>query len=235
MGGKHSMPGPGNPGSAVRVLAFDTALGACSVALVEDARLLASEQWLQSQGQAEALLPMIESVLRSAGLSYRDLDLIAATVGPGTFTGLRIGLAAARGLRLASGVPLVGVTTLEALAEGVPPSARAGRAVLAVIDARRGEIYTQAFDAALMPLSDPQLLDPAAAASLLPPGPAVLVGSGAALLVPRLTGHDLIVPGGPENPAAAAIAAVALRRNVPARGLPPPSPLYLRAPDAKLP
>jgi tRNA threonylcarbamoyladenosine biosynthesis protein TsaB len=219
----------------VKVLAFDTALGACSVALVENAKLLASAQQLQSQGQAEALLPMIESVLHAVGLSYRDLDLIAATVGPGTFTGLRIGLAAARGLRLASSVPLVGVTTLEVLAEGVPSSTRAGRALLAVIDARRGEVYAQAFDAALTPLSEPQLLDLAAAAGLLPPGPALLVGSGAPLLVRLLAGRDLFVPGDPENPAPAAIAAVALRRGLPAPGSPPPSPVYLRAPDAKLP
>ena len=219
----------------MRVLAFDTALGACSAALVEDAKVLASEQRLQSQGQAEALLPMIEAVLRMAALSYPDLDLIAATIGPGTFTGLRIGLAAARGLRLASGVPLVGVTTLEALAESVPLSARLGRGLLSVIDARRGEVYAQAFNGGLLPLCPPQLLDLAAAASLLPAGPAVLVGSGAPLLTPWLAGRDLIAPGGPDNPAATAVAAVALRRGVPAPGSPPPSPLYLRAPDAKLP
>jgi tRNA threonylcarbamoyladenosine biosynthesis protein TsaB len=219
----------------MKVLAFDTALGACSVAVAEDARILVAEQRLQQQGQAEALLPLIETVLRAAGLSFGDLELIAVTIGPGTFTGLRIGLAAARGLRLASGLPLVGVSTLEALAEGVPAAARSGRALLSVIDARRGEVYAQAFDADLTPLGCPQLLDHAGAAGLLPPGPAVLVGSGAHLLATRLGGRDLIAPGGPDNPAPAAIAAVALRRGFPPAGSPPPSPLYLRAPDARLP
>ncbi|HUN53026.1 MAG TPA: tRNA (adenosine(37)-N6)-threonylcarbamoyltransferase complex dimerization subunit type 1 TsaB, partial [Candidatus Sulfotelmatobacter sp.] len=215
---------------AMRILAFDTALGACSVALVEHGAVLAGEQRLQRQGQAESLLPLIERVLGAAGRSYGELDLIAVTVGPGTFTGLRIGLAAARGLSLASGVPLAGVTTLEALAEGVPADARAGRTVLSAIDARRGEVYAQAFAAA--PLGPPQLLDRAAAARLAPPGPVALVGSGSPLLAALLGERDLIAAGGPDNPAPAAIAALAARRGLPSRDASPPVPLYLRAPDA---
>ena len=219
----------------MKVLAFDTALGACSVALVEKGEALASEQRLQVQGQAESLLPLIERVLGAAGRSYGDLDLIAVTIGPGTFTGLRIGLAAARGLSLASGVPLAGVSTLEALAEGVPAARREGRTVLSVIDARRGEVYAQAFAAALAPLGPPQLLGHAPAARLAPPGPVTLVGSGSPLLAPLLADRHVITPGGPDHPAPTAIAALAWRRGLPPPGAPPPAPLYLRAPDARLP
>jgi tRNA threonylcarbamoyladenosine biosynthesis protein TsaB len=219
----------------MKVLAFDTALGACSVAVVADTNILASEQRLQTQGQAENLLPLIEATLRRAALTYKDLDLIAVTVGPGTFTGLRIGLAAARGLGLAGNIPCVGVTTLEALAEGVPASVRTGRCLLAVIDARRGEFYAQCFDADLTPLGPPQLRDRSTIAASLPARPIMLVGSGAALVAPLLIGHDCVLGAGPENPDAAAIAAVALRRGRSPAGTPAPAPLYLREPDAKLP
>jgi tRNA threonylcarbamoyladenosine biosynthesis protein TsaB len=202
---------------------------------VADSGILASEQRLQTQGQAESLLPMIEAAMHHAGLAYRDLDLIAVTVGPGTFTGLRIGLAAARGLSLASGIPCAGATTLEALAEGVPPSPRVGRSVLAVIDARRGEFYAQCFDADLTPLGPPRLQDRSSIVASLPAGPVALVGSGAALLAPILVGREAVLDVGPENPTAAAVAMAALRRGRPAAGAPAPSPLYLRQPDAKLP
>ena len=121
----------------MKVLAFDTALGACSVAAWSEGEILAARHQRLERGHAEALMPMVEAVRAEAGLAYDEFDLIAVTVGPGTFTGLRIGLAAARGLALASGVALVGLTTLEVVAWGIPEQVRGADPVLAVHDARR--------------------------------------------------------------------------------------------------
>jgi len=116
----------------VRILAFDTALGACSAAVWADGLVLARAFEPRSRGHAEALLPMIEAVLAEAGLRLDALDRLAVTVGPGSFAGTRVGLAAARGLALATGLPLVGVTTLEAVAFDLP--APAGSAIVSAND-----------------------------------------------------------------------------------------------------
>ncbi|MBI1179081.1 MAG: tRNA (adenosine(37)-N6)-threonylcarbamoyltransferase complex dimerization subunit type 1 TsaB, partial [Alphaproteobacteria bacterium] len=130
----------------MRVLAFDTALGAGSVAVVADGSCLARRDEPRPRALAERLLPMIEETLAEAGLGYGDLDLIAVTVGPGTFAGLRIGVAAARGLSLATGVPAAGVTSLEALAFAALPDLGEGETVVAAVDGRRGQLYRQAFE-----------------------------------------------------------------------------------------
>ena len=88
----------------MKILAFDTALNACSVAIADDGQVLAHTHEKRRRGHAETLLPMIEDEMKKAGITYEDLDLLAVTVGPGTFTGLRIGLAAARGISIASRV-----------------------------------------------------------------------------------------------------------------------------------
>jgi tRNA threonylcarbamoyladenosine biosynthesis protein TsaB len=197
----------------MRILAIDTALAACSVAVWQDGRTLAAERRTMARGQAEAVVPMAQAIMAQAGVAYRDLDRFAVTVGPGSFTGIRVGLAAARGLALASGKPVIGVTTLEALASG--------GAALAAIDARRGEVYAQRFGAdptgpALMPIAE---------ASALATGHGSAVGDGAPLLTlpPGWRVLDITLP----DPAA--VAAIAATRPVPAQ---PPGPLYLRAPDA---
>ena len=110
----------------MKLLAFDTATTGCSAALFLGGRLAAHQAAAMARGQSEALMPMIAEVLAEGGCSYGDLDALAVTVGPGAFTGLRIGLSAARGLALALAVPCAGVTTLEAVARAVPETARAG-------------------------------------------------------------------------------------------------------------
>ena len=99
-----------------RLLALDCAAGACSVAVLDATGVLAAAHRVMDRGQAEALMPMIADVLAEAGIAARDLCAVAATGGPGSFTGVRIGLAAARGIALAAGLPTVPVTTLEAVA-----------------------------------------------------------------------------------------------------------------------
>ncbi|MBV9969665.1 MAG: tRNA (adenosine(37)-N6)-threonylcarbamoyltransferase complex dimerization subunit type 1 TsaB [Xanthobacteraceae bacterium] len=130
----------------MRVLAIDTALDACSVAVLdtEESGRARSRSLPMARGHAEALMPLVANVMSEARTEFSELDRIAVTVGPGSFTGLRVGLAAARGIGLASGKPVVGLTTLSALA--VPLiDADDSRSVLAVIDARHANVYMQLF------------------------------------------------------------------------------------------
>jgi tRNA threonylcarbamoyladenosine biosynthesis protein TsaB len=125
-----------------RLLALDCAAGACSVAVLDATGVLAAAHRAMDRGQAEALMPMIADVLAEAGIAARDLGAVAATVGPGSFTGVRIGLAAARGIALAAGLPTVPVTTLEAVAETAEPGPEP---LLVVLDAKRNDFYGQWF------------------------------------------------------------------------------------------
>lgn len=168
---------------AMILLALDTATESCSAAVSHNGEALARRFERLRRGQAERLVPMIEEVMAEARADYRALDGIAATVGPGSFTGVRVGLAAARGLALAAGVPLIGVSTLEAVAAAVPAAERHGRTVLAALDALRGRLYTQRFASDGAPLSPPAAdhADEIAARHDDLAG-AVLVGSGAAAI-----------------------------------------------------
>ena len=242
------------PAQAQTILALDTALGACSVAIWQDGRILASAHERRQTGHAEALMPMISKVCDEAGLALADIDLFAVTQGPGTFTGLRIGLAAARGLAQALDRPLIGFSTLETIGWGslaaLPASPKMAHLVV-VHDARRGEVYAQSFaieqdsvGPALAAMSPPTLLEQDRVEAFLPTKPTWLVGSGAALVAATLAGgRAAVVPDAPANPDAAVLAALAARRfdagstPHPRHYLdtPPLTPIYLRAPDAKLP
>lgn len=207
------------------ILALDTALGACSVATRDaDGRLTVDEAEI-GVGHAEYLIPQIQAVLARAGLTPAGLGRVVAVVGPGSFTGIRAGLAAARGLGLALSIPVIGVTTLEALAAEARALAP-GRAVLAALDARRDEVYAQAFAADGVALTEPALMSRAAAAALGRDHAAVVLGSAA----PLLAGVEI---AGPQRQAGiATILALGAERPAPAR---PPGPLYIRGADAKVP
>ncbi len=193
---------------------------------------------MRTRGHAEALMPMLEAVLAEAGVAPAALDALAVTVGPGTFTGLRVGLAAARGLALARALPLVGVTTLEAVA--FPVEARDGEAIAAAFDARRGEIYLQVFAAAHEALAEPMIVALADAPAHMPGGRFVAVGTGAGLLADGLAAKGVacrLADAAPQ-PDALSVARIAQARiaaHGPDRFRLAPAPLYLRAPDAKLP
>ena len=206
------------------VLALDSALDACSAAVVETdgVKALAAESRFMSRGHAEALLPLVRDVMRAAATEFRDLDRIAVTVGPGGFTGLRVGLAAARGLALAAGRPAHGVTTLAALA--APVFQDGDGPVAAVLDVRRDEICTQVFRAPGEPLTGPALLPLAEAANRLPAG-IRLVGSGAPALA-ALDPRFAPVPG--TVPDIVWVARLGART-----ALTPPRAFYVRPPDAK--
>lgn len=211
------------------VLALDTALAACAVAVSDGAGSLTLDEAVIGVGHAEHLIPQIDAVLAKAGLRPADLGRVVAVVGPGSFTGIRAGLAAARGLGLALGIPVVGVTTLEALAAEARVAVP-GRAIVAVLDARRDEVYAQSFAVDGAPSSPPVLLTRAAATALASRHDAVLIGSGAALIAEALPNAQI---AGPQPQAAiTTILTIGATRAVPDR---PPGPLYIRAADAKVP
>ncbi|MEQ1578789.1 MAG: tRNA (adenosine(37)-N6)-threonylcarbamoyltransferase complex dimerization subunit type 1 TsaB [Hyphomicrobium sp.] len=223
----------------MNILALDTCFGACSAAAGRPGSDLACEFELRQTGHAEALLPMVEQVMARAQLPFSDLDRIAVTVGPGSFTGMRIGIAAARALSLATGAPVTGVPTLMVMAA----TARRDHALsgnrgklpahmLVAVDARKGQVYAQLFGGSSQGVHTAEVLDPADAARLIPEGPVVLTGSGAALVAAQLervrTDVTVIFPG--LQPDAACLAALAVDM---AADHMPVRPLYLRPPDAK--
>ena len=206
------------------VLAMDTCLASCSVTVLEGERVLACAREVMARGHQERLAPMAQAVMADAGLAFGRLDRIAVTVGPGSFTGLRVGIAFAKGLALALSKPAVGIGTLEALA------AEADGLVFPAIDARRGQLYLQAFEDGRALMAPDALTAEGAAARLaeLSQGrPFTLVGSGAALLADAAPTATVIAAEGADARHVARIAA--------SRDPGPLRPLYLRAPDAKLP
>lgn len=225
----------------MKILALDTALNACSAAIGEDNEILGHRFEARRRGHAERLMPMLQELMAETGLRYADLDLIAVTVGPGTFTGLRIGLAAARAIALAANKPILGLTTLEVLAAAIPYEKTAGQPVIVCADARRGEVYIQPFtfedDAEPVPLAPPAARPLDEALRHLEDTDAVMTGSGGPLLA-ALPGFDparIRLLDEDANPDSRVLTALAARRKMPALADVPPAPLYLRAPDAKLP
>ena len=209
----------------MKILALDTCLSACSVAVWENGRTLAAASEVMSRGHQERLAPMTQQIMAQAGCAFGDLDRIAVTVGPGSFTGLRVGLAFAKGLALALEVPCIGVGTLQALAGDGRSFTAAG------IDANRGQVYLQIFvdgRPAMAPDVLPVETAVARLAELYAGGPAVLIGSAAGLLSPGLPQAETRPDARPDPVAIAALAAAAKAPFA------PPRPLYLRAPDAKL-
>lgn len=207
------------------VLGLDTCLNACSVAVVDGGRVLAHRSEVMARGHQERLAPMAQAVMADAGLPFAALGRIGVTVGPGSFTGLRVGIAFAKGLASALGLPAVPVGALEALA------AEGGEGlVAAAIDARRDQVYLQAFEAG-RPLMAPDALPLGQAAAriveLAMGRPLTLVGSGAPLLADAAPAARVLTPEGCDARKVAELAA--------ARAPAPLKPLYLRAPDAKLP
>lgn len=223
----------------MNILAFDTAMAACSAAVVRcdgaETQVLAEHHEPRTRGHAEVLAPLIREVMTKAAVVFEDLDRIAVTVGPGTFTGVRIGVATARGMAVASGLPVVGITTLEAVAAAAAKSPQAkDRPIACVFDARRGEVYVQCFSHSLTPLTQARALSYRDAYDLIAPHRPLLVGTGMDLLKPVDGSDALAAPEPPlaEQPTAATVAELAALRTTPAE---PPEPLYLRPPDAKLP
>jgi tRNA threonylcarbamoyladenosine biosynthesis protein TsaB len=210
------------------ILGLDSALGPCSAAVWRDGQVIA--EVAEETAKAEAvLLPMVAAVMGQAGIAYDALDRIAVTLGPGSFTGLRVGIAAARGLSLAARRPAVGITTFEALAAGLDPADVQGRDILVAIEAGRGDVYAQAFAPDLTPRTGPACLAPAAALDLISAaGSAVVAGNGGDLLRAALAAPELVFLAARPVTAGVVAGRGALRQD--AETAAPPEPLYLRNP-----
>ncbi len=208
------------------ILALDTSMAACSACVYDSTRdaILAQAQQFMDRGQAEALAPMIQNVVAESGLRFADISRIAVTTGPGTFTGVRIGLAMARGLGLSLGIPAIGINSLAAIATNEKPD----ELPLAVaVDARMGEIYFAQFDAQGRQASPPAIFALAKAQEIIKSQKYRVMGTGADAVI---NGSGHIRGRGGDLPNAAnyvRLAALMMPSEY------PPEPLYLRAPDAK--
>lgn len=220
-------------GGLQNLLAMDAAGASCSVALWSGGGVVASRFAAMARGQSERLVPMIGEVMAEWGGGFGALDALAVTTGPGGFTGVRIGLATARGLALARDLPLIGVTSFEVAAAAATPAERAGRAGLAVLDSKRSEVFAQRFDADLRPLDPPREIALAELAAVLPHGPLIVTGDAAGPAVAALLagGRDAVAAAaGPAD--ALLLAERAALRDLTAAGPASVQPVYLRAPDA---
>ena len=218
----------------MRVLAIDTALEACAAAVLDTERgTLASESQPMLRGHAEALMPLIARVMQSAALNFDQIDRIAVTTGPGSFTGLRVGIAAARGIALASGKPAIGLSTLAALAAPLIAADDSGP-VVAAIDARHDHVYLQVFGPGGRTLVTPRVVPVRDAVRASSSGAPRIVGSGAQMLAKEWPTEakppTLVDPRrAPDIDWVARLGAAAIDTST------PPKPLYLRAPDAQPP
>lgn len=217
----------------MRVLAIDTALDACSAAVLDTDRqaIVASETLTMRRGHAEAVMPLIARVMDRAAIEFSELDRIAVTTGPGSFTGLRVGISAARGIALAAGKPAIGLTTLAAFA--APHIAEDDTLpVVAAIDARHDHVYLQVFGPGGRTLVAPKVSSLREAVRAALSGPARIVGSAATLIAaawPKTEPPPATIDqrGAPDISWIARLAAAA------ADSPGSPKPLYLRAPDAR--
>jgi tRNA threonylcarbamoyladenosine biosynthesis protein TsaB len=216
------------------ILAIDTALDACSAGVLDSNAgvMIAQESQAMKRGHAEALMPLIGRVMKASGIAFAELDRVAVTTGPGSFTGLRVGLSAARGIALAADKPVVGLTTLTAYAAPVV-SQNSQQPVIAAIDARHDHVYFQVVSGDGNSLIRPRVapIEEALDASSRF-GPPHLVGNAAAILNQRWraeTSPPLTVDPQPAPDVAwvAWLGAAVNPNTAPAR------PFYLRAPDAK--
>jgi tRNA threonylcarbamoyladenosine biosynthesis protein TsaB len=215
------------------ILAIDTALDACAAAVLDtdSGQLIAQESQSMKRGHAEALMPLIGRVIAASDFAFTGLDRIAVTTGPGSFTGLRVGLSAARGIALAANVPVVGVTTLGAYAAPVV-SQNAEAPVVAAIDARHDHVYLQVVSGNGSALVRPCVAPIDEALNTWRFGAPHLVGNAAGLLAERWPSHA-VAPIEVDAQPAPDISWVGWLGAAVSPDTAPPRPFYLRAPDAK--
>lgn len=211
------------------VLGLDAAGAGCGVAVRRCGRVLAARTEPMAQGHAARLMPLVLEVLAEAGVAPGEVDLFGVTTGPGSFTGLRVGLAAVGGLALGTGRKIVGIPSFDAVLADLGPVAEG--TVLVALDGRRAEPFARLFDASGAPLGEPLCLPAADLVALVPPGPLTVAGDGAGLVLPALAGRPDVCCAGPAAIDPATVARLAEERANEAREGPPP-PLYVRPPDA---
>ena len=210
----------------MRILALDAALARCAAAIVVDREVLAARQTDATQGHAALLPVMAKDVLAEAAMAATSLDLVAVTVGPGSFTGIRAGLALAHGIAVAAGVPVVGVTVGEALADSLPFLGE--RHLWIAIDSRRGRVFLERGDTVSRGVRSMR--------SRCPPARWPSLGDAAAQVAARLAARDAdVMLTDARLPLARHVAVVAERRIGGELRPLPAQPLYVDPPEAKLP
>ena len=217
------------------ILAIDTALDACAAAVLDTdaAKIIAQESQPMKRGHAEALMPLIARVMKASTIAFTSLDRVAVTRGPGSFTGLRVGLSAARGIALAAGKPVVGLTTLTAYAAPFV-SENSPHPIISAIDARHDHVYFQVVSGDGGSLIKPKVAPIAEALEAARFGTPHLVGNAAKILADRWP-SDEPPPFKVDAQAAPDISWVAWLGAAVSPEMAPASPYYLRAPDAKPP
>lgn len=222
------------------VLACDTSQQACSVALALSDGTIIERLEETGRGHTEKLPLMIADILTSSGVSLKDIGRLGVTIGPGTFAGVRVGLAAMRAIRISHRLPIYSITTTHALALPLQqmPGVNEGRQSIVAIDARRGELYCQIFDAQGFPISDAMAHTPEALVEIIEEQGitrANTIGSGAEILAAQMRRVELTRLEIPFWPQAGLIADWVAHQKALEENTPPPEPLYLRPPDAALP
>lgn len=215
----------------MRILAIDTALGACSACVLDSSEPipLAIEQTAMERGHAEALMPMIERVMAKVEGGFSSLDRVAVTIGPGSYTGLRVGISAARAIALAAEIPAIGVSTLAASA--APFIGReGGRVVAAAVDAKHGQVWFQALNAQGKQLVSVRQVNHRDAARAIGAGPVSLVGSAALAVANEAwaIGLDALVVDDAKAPDVVWVARLGMIADPDSA---PPRPLYLKPPE----
>lgn len=225
------------------LLSFDTCFGACSAAVFEtdarggpfhNARLLASRYEEMDSGHAERLLPMIRDVMQEARAGFDGLDALSVASGPGSFTGTRIAISAARALALSHKLPVFGTTSLALMAARAAAELKdaiAGHHIVVCVDARKGQVYLQSFGATAHapPASEPRVVSPREVDLGSATMPIIAVGSGAAALAAAQKANNIEIQFALDSLKPDARYASECFHNP----LSPPTPLYLRPPDAK--
>lgn len=221
----------------MNILSLDTAASACSCALWQKDRITHWRFEEMQRGHAQALLPMIDDLMKDSGLDFKDLTALGVTIGPGAFTGLRIALATARGLATACDLPLIGVSTLETLNAALSDTERAGRTLLCALDAKRADLYVQAFDGKAMPLFDPlACLPQSVPGHLQTTNQKILIaGDSFERIAPPIEEAGLTpIKTEVRLPDARAVCKLVAERGVDHNAV-RPSALYIRPPDAVIP
>ena len=217
----------------MRILAIDTSCGAASVAVAESARIepLAALSRPMVRGHADALAPMVEEAMRSVDGGFASLARIAVAIGPGSFTGIRVGLAMARAMGVALGIPVVGVSTLAAFAASLLSEPRTG-IIAATIDARHGSVYFQLFEANGRPLGPPRCDSPRECVRAIGAGPAWFAGDAAALVASEAqrAGLPYDLDAARAAPDIVALAWMGLAVDP---AINPARPIYVKPPDAR--
>lgn len=228
----------------MKILAFDTVAGASSVAVLSDGELLGSDRRDMTRGHSEVLVPMIKELVSALSLGFQDLDLIAVTVGPGSFTGVRIGLATARSLSIVTKVPLVGISSFEAVAAALVEKDWNGKPVLIALETKRDDFYLQIFEDPDLQTSKPEAVASCDLTNYihglinLQKG-LVIAGDGAERAAKVINKHsayfDLRLASSLIGPDAKHVAHVAYKKYKFGISKVFTDPIYLRAPDVQSP